>query len=468
MHNGGVMACARWLGGLASPAVLLTAVLACSSGSSDSTADASVGLDAAAPASGGSSGKPSTAAPDAAAKDAASGRDAAKPDGKDGASGRDAATPDGSPGAATDCGGIAIPMGSGGASGGTVGEWKDVTPAGISLTNADFNNDNYGAQDVLVDPARPSDLYAFFCHQGVYKSTDYGQTWKKVNLGTNGAKIDSGKPWGSAIDTDRCRDPSTPPTLYAAGSQGSFWRSRDGGVNWESFPLPEDGKPRPQDGYDVDVDPYDGEHLILGFHEESGLAESTDGGETWRSVALDAGMSSGVSWYAFFIDTGDAASTRKTWLMIAQATGGTDGTWRTGDGGATWQRVESNEHGHGQAQIFQSGGVVYMAGVYGTMGWGVYRSSDFAATWTHVGSSSGQNGVFGTNKYVYVQSGGANAGGIDQSQSQRAALPDGTSWSTWPVPIGNGPKHAAVTHDGEHAIILGGNWLSGLWRYVEP
>ena len=367
-----------------------------------------------------------------------------------------------------DCGGIAIPMGSGGPSGGVVGEWSDVTPAGISLRNADFNNDNYGAQDVLVDPARPSDLYAFFCHQGVFKSADYGLTWKKVNTGENGSAIDSGKPWGSAIDTDRCRDSNTPPTLYATGSQGSFWRSTDGGVNWKSFPLPEDGKPRPQDGYNVDVDPYDGRHLILGFHEESGLAESTDGGESWRSIALDGGMRSGVSWYAFFIDTGDPKTTRSTWLMIAQATGGNDGTWRTGDGGATWKRVESNEHGHGQAQIFQSGGVVYMAGVYGTMGWGVYRSTDFAATWTHVGSSGGQNGVYGTGKYVYAQSGGANAGGVDQSLSERAPLPDGTSWSTWAVPVGNGPKHAAVTYDGAHYIVVTGNWLSGLWRYVEP
>ena len=121
-----------------------------------------------------------------------------------------------------------------------------------------------------------------------------------------------------------------------------------------------------------------------------------------------------------------------------------------------------------KAQIFQSGGVVYMAGVYGMMGWGVYRSTDLAATWTHVGASGGQNGVYGTGKYVYAQSGGANAGGIDQSLSERAPLPDGTSWSTWAVPVGNGPKHAAVTHDGANYVVVTGNWLSGLWRYVEP
>src|SRR6186713_2017839 len=139
----------------------------------------------------------------------------------------------------TECGGIVIPMGEGGPSGGAVDEWTDVTPAGISLTQSDFNNDNYGAQDVLVDPVRPSDLYAFFCHQGVYKSTDYGQSWTKVNTGENGDVIDSGKPWGEAIETNRCRDPNTPPTLYSTGSQGQFWKSTDGGVNWRSIALPD-------------------------------------------------------------------------------------------------------------------------------------------------------------------------------------------------------------------------------------
>ena len=109
-----------------------------------------------------------------------------------------------------------------------------------------------------------------------------------------------------------------------------------------------------------------------------------------------------------------------------------------------------------------------MAGVYGTQGWGVYRSTDFGASFSHVGMSGGQNGVYGTGKFVYAQSGGANAGGVDQSGSERAALPAGTEWTTWPVPIGNGPKRAAVTFDGARYVVVGGNWLSGLWRYVEP
>src|SRR5476651_1492449 len=63
------------------------------------------------------------------------------------------------------------------------GTWTNVTPAAIDLDAASFNHDNFGVQDVLVDPARPSHLYAFTCFQGVWKSADYGVNWVKINSG---------------------------------------------------------------------------------------------------------------------------------------------------------------------------------------------------------------------------------------------------------------------------------------------
>ncbi|MBP9113150.1 MAG: hypothetical protein KBF88_10100, partial [Polyangiaceae bacterium] len=86
---------------------------------------------------------------------------------------------------------------------GQPGVWTNVTPAAISLNPAAFNNDNFGINDVLADPARPSDFYAFTCHQGVWKSTDYGQSWTKINTGSNGSELDKAKLWTAAIDPDR-------------------------------------------------------------------------------------------------------------------------------------------------------------------------------------------------------------------------------------------------------------------------
>jgi hypothetical protein len=108
-----------------------------------------------------------------------------------------------------------------------------------------------------------------------------------------------------------------------------------------------------------------------------------------------------------------------------------------------------------------------MAGVYGTGGWGVYRSTDFGASFTHMGNNVALSIVYGTPKNVYAQASGATQGTQDQSQDEKAAAP-GTSWSTWPLTMTNGPKRAAVTYDGAHYVIVGGNWNTGIWRYVEP
>src|SRR5258706_8681224 len=44
---------------------------------------------------------------------------------------------------------------------------------------------------------------------------------------------------------------------------------------------------------------------------------------------MAAGMSAGISWYGFFIDTGDAGTTGSTWLLFPHDSGGGVGTWRT-------------------------------------------------------------------------------------------------------------------------------------------
>jgi len=109
--------------------------------------------------------------------------------------------------------------GDGGATG-TVGVWEDVTPADANVATT-----SNGAEMVLVDPARPSDVYVGINSRGVWKSTDYGQTWHKANTGTNGDKVSTGGfPYG-AIDLDPCRNPATPPAIYVTQlfGSGGFW-----------------------------------------------------------------------------------------------------------------------------------------------------------------------------------------------------------------------------------------------------
>ena len=348
---------------------------------------------------------------------------------------------------------------------GTPGTWQNVTPKELTLEGSMFNNDNFGVQDMLVDPVRPSDAYTFVCHQGVWKTTDYGATWKKINTGTNGAEIDGGKPWGSGINSNRCRDPNTPPTLYTLNGNGKqgFWKSVDGGVNWARVELPPQSSTQyPQDAYSIAVNPYAGGHLLMGFHEAVGLVESTDGGATW---AVRKPADDGVSVYFTFVDTGDPATTAKTWISVGQS----GATFRTSDGGATWKQVEKLTHAHGCSQLFQAGGgVMYVPGADGSQGSGVYRSTDYGVTWMKAFDGNANN-VIGTAKNLYASYGWANAGTVEPSLHTAPRDP-GTAWVTQMAPAGmtNGAKGSAVTSDGTHQIVLSGNWNAGIWRYIEP
>ncbi len=69
----------------------------------------------------------------------------------------------------------------------TFGTWINVTPAGVDLT--DNLCGNGGTQSVEADPSNPSNLYAEFNCQGIWKSTDYGATWSgPINTGRNAAR----------------------------------------------------------------------------------------------------------------------------------------------------------------------------------------------------------------------------------------------------------------------------------------
>ena len=351
-------------------------------------------------------------------------------------------------------------------------DWIDVTPPGISLDPTAFNNDNFGVQDVVADPARASDLYAFTCYQGVWKSVDFGQTWAKINTGTNGAALDGGKLWTAAIDPNAQRDPSTSPTLWTAtgNAAAGVWKSIDGGVSWTSHPVNNTTAAQASnnsyfgnDVYALDVDPGNSLHLIAGFHGYPGISESTDGGSTWTTITVPAGI--GASLYPFFVHTGSAATTSTTWLTQAQWDSNIDGIWRTENAGTTWTHVAPTlEHKHGSSQFFMAGnGVVYAPSVNPN---GIFRSIDSGKTWTPV-STSLANAVFGTPNAIYAMDSFASGGTYDPNPQR--SPPNGDSWTpmTAVAAMRNGTKHAAVTFDGSNYVIVSGNWLGGIWRYVE-
>ena len=138
-------------------------------------------------------------------------------------------------------------------------------------------------------------------------------------------------------------------------------KSTDGGVNWTVTNIN-------LGAYSFDMDPYDNQHLVTGLHEAEGIAESTDGGVVWKTLPTAIGKSI----YPHFIDTGSAATTRKTWLAVPQLDTGMSGMMTT-DGGATFHSVGNFAHPHGGNRAFNAGGgVAYV----GASGGGVWRTID--------------------------------------------------------------------------------------------
>jgi hypothetical protein len=351
------------------------------------------------------------------------------------------------------------------------GTWINVTPSGVDLVNA-LSCENFGSITMVADPARPSDLYTQFHCQGVWKSVDYGLTWfGPINTGQGGAGASGAG--GLAI----ARGPDgRPPILYSAGIRGTgvgFWKSTDGGLGWTNYHVAPGGDR--QDFYPPAVDPWDADHLIMSGHEMNLIVQSHDGGRTWSSVPMADGMrQNGGTGFLFFINTGNPATTAKTWLWTAQGSGGVIGTWRTSDGGATWVRVDSNEHPHGQMQIYQPDafGVVYMPGIFSKLGAGVLRSTDYGETWVHVGSAMDQAAVFGSPNRVYGMFAWAAwgcAGCLIDPALQSAPQPGTSGWSRMSTPpeMTIGPAQIATVFDGTNFIILTANWRGGLWRFIE-
>ena len=350
----------------------------------------------------------------------------------------------------------------------TFGTWTNVTPAGLVL-NTTLPCSNYGASSVAADPLRPSDLYTQVNCQGIWKSTDYGATWSgPINTGTNAA-LAIACSGGATVAAGTAGT----PIIYQSCIRGDgigFWKSIDGGVNWRRIPVTPTTR---QDYSFAAIDPYDSNHLLMTGHEFDSTVESTDGGESWTSVRLENGMLQ-INGQASiqFVNTGNAGTTRGNWLWVAEASGGAHGTWLTTDGGATWTQVDKNEQ-FGNLQIYQpnNNGVLYMAGVYSDLGWGVLRSADYGRTWTHVGASGARSLVFGTSRYVYAMVGTpVGPGGIEDSGFEVANQPGTGQWVApgTPAEMTQGPAQVAVVNDGTHTYVVGAMRNGGVWRYAEP
>jgi photosystem II stability/assembly factor-like uncharacterized protein len=172
------------------------------------------------------------------------------------------------------------------------------------------------ALTVAFDPTNPKVIYVgtggFVGQgQGVFKSTDGGETWSPSNRGMLDYRI-------IALAVD----PKNPQIIYAGGDSGDLFKSSDGGQTWTNLKdrlvLRQYGEPRGIRS--LQVDPITGVVYLLG--DNSGLIYSGDGGGKWRMVGNPPGTDQ-PSFQAMAISFGESP----TFILSAQDQGG---SWRFG------------------------------------------------------------------------------------------------------------------------------------------
>ncbi len=314
-----------------------------------------------------------------------------------------------------------------------------TTDAGYSWSNVSdgfFNTGSVGA--IAVADSDPNIVYVGMGEHtlrgntapgdGVYKSTDAGVTWENVGL------KDSYHIGQIAVH------PTNPNVLFVAAMGHAFgpneergvFKSTDGGQSWRKvLYVSEDAgavniqmnKRNPNILYAATFEIRRQPWAIRSGGEGSGIYKSTNGGESWTNITLNDGLPTGK--YRGRIGLAlSQANTNRIWAIIEGEDNQT-GVYRSDNAGASWQLLSQRAdlsqrpwyYHHISADPVDAN-TVYVLNI------GMWKSTDGGTTYTRVSTPHGDNHdlwIDPTDNNHWVQ---ANDGG------GTVTFNGGKSWST--------------------------------------
>jgi len=256
---------------------------------------------------------------------------------------------------------------------------------------------------VAVDPLIPRTLYAGTDQEGLFKSTDGGETWVAVNNGLPGLRIfalaidsqvsstlyavvfgsgifksvDGAGSWRAAQNgippsvTQAIQavaiDPQIPTTLYVGTNGDNLFKTTDGGNFWI--------RSGPVNAQKLAIGPQDSSTVYAGTDLQ--LFKSTDGGTSW--MTLQTGLR--ASWVSALTIHPQAPKTVYLGTRSYETSPPYRQLLRSIDGGVNWTDSTAGlANGTVRAVTVdsQSPSTVYAASGIG----GVFQSRDTGASWT--------------------------------------------------------------------------------------
>ncbi|HIF38399.1 MAG TPA: hypothetical protein EYQ69_04090 [Gemmatimonadetes bacterium] len=324
-----------------------------------------------------------------------------------------------------------------GATGGGVWKTEDYGNSWRPISDAYFSTGSIGS--IRVAPSDPDLVYVgtgsdgirsnVIVGRGIYRSQDAGETWEMMGLRDMGQL--------GAVEVD----PNNPARVYVAAlgnpwaknSERGVYRSANGGEDWEQVLFTSDSV----GAIDLEINPANPDEIyaamwrgqrqpwtiISGMEasgKENGIWKSSDGGDTWKLVT--EGLPTGLIGK---IDLSVSAASPNRVYALVETTDPLEGLYHSDDFGETWDLM-TNQAGLMNRPFYYTGVTADPTDadkVY-VNNEGFYGSSDGGRTFERMPTPHGDNHdlwINPENPNIWIQS---NDGGANVS------LDGGVTWST--------------------------------------
>jgi photosystem II stability/assembly factor-like uncharacterized protein len=327
---------------------------------------------------------------------------------------------------------------------------------------------------ILIQASNPSIVYVG-TNQGMYRSTDGGESWQPRNGGLGG--------YGDLVVTGLVMHPTDPQTLFISTWGYGLFRSTDSGATWTRLtdPLPSSGAQGNAagplappvvvaGGYSYDDGRSRGTLDVAGKWQVSGSVLPPREIQAGEDPLSPLGLPVDLSWTPVRRVAIHPNNANELYACIDNG----EGLYRSTDGGSSWAKINL---GTGSARTYtfapSNAQIRYASFGTWTASGGFFRTTNGGASWTPVGSGS----INGTVTAVAIHPTNPNTVLAATSDDGLYRSPDGGNTWVPEIPATTEADFYAVAFapsNGNIAYAGGLNWVyvsldgGATWGNADP